>query len=202
VVSGVILAGGLGSRIGGDKAGRLLAGRPLVQWVVDALQQVCDDIVVTVAPDQEPPVIRSRVPAIACVDLLPARGPLSGIYTGLASSPSGVVLTAPCDAPFIEPALLELLLAQRNGWDAVIPQAGGKLQTVIGVYARSCMPALIDALNGDDHSVTAFLSRIQARIVTEAEVRRVDPGLRSLFNVNRIADLCRAESMVAVLAAG
>ena len=201
MVTGVILAGGSGSRIGGDKASRLLGGRPLAQWAADALDRVADEIIVAIAPDQTPPAIRSRVPAYACFDLLPARGPLTGIYTGLDAARGDCIVVVPCDAPFVEPALLSLLLERRRGWDCVVPEADGILHPTIGVYARSCLPTMIEALNGDSLSIRAFLSRARTLVVPEADLRVVDPELRSFFNVNRLADLCRAEAMIATLAA-
>jgi molybdopterin-guanine dinucleotide biosynthesis protein A len=201
VISGVILAGGDGTRIGGDKAMRLLGGRPLVQWAVEGLERVVDDIVISLAPGQRPPPVRARVPAVACVDLLPARGPLTGIYTGLDASRADHVVVVPCDAPFVEPGLLELLMARRGGWDAVVPQVGRLSHATIGVYARSCLPALVDTLNGADLSLRSFLLRVQTCIVAEQDVREADPDLRSFFNVNRLADLCCGESMLAGLAA-
>ena len=203
MICGVVLAGGLGTRIGGEKAGRLLGGKPLTQWTVDALQRVTERIVLTLAPDQPAPLIKARVPAFACEDLLPARGPLTGIYTGLISSGAEAIVAAPCDAPFINPDVLELLLARRHGCDAVIAEVRGRLEPALGVYDRTCVPAIIEALNGDDYSMQGFLSRVRPSIVREEEIRKVDPSLRSFFNVNTAADLSRAESMIgAFIAAG
>jgi molybdopterin-guanine dinucleotide biosynthesis protein A len=202
MISGVILAGGSGTRIGGDKASRLLGGRPLAQWTVDALERVAGEIIIAVAPGQPAPPIRARVPAVACFDLLPARGPLTGIYTGLEASHGDSILVAPCDTPFLEPALLELLVDHARGFDAAVPEANGRIHATIGVYARTCLPALVEALNGENLSLQAFLARVRTRIVRERDVRAADPGLRSFFNVNRLADLCRAESMIATLAVG
>jgi len=201
VITGIVLAGGLGTRIGGDKASRLLAGRPLTQWAVDALERVVDEIIIAVAPGQIPPPINARVPAIACFDLLPGQGPLTGIYTGLDAARSHSAVVVPCDAPFVEPALLNLLIERARGWDAAVPEAHARLHPTISVYTRACLPALIQALNGDDLSLRSFLARLRTRIVPEQDVRAVDPELRSFFNVNRLSDLCRAESMIAALAA-
>jgi molybdopterin-guanine dinucleotide biosynthesis protein A len=201
MISGAVLAGGTGSRIGGAKPSRLLGGRTLAQWALDGVQRAAPMVMFAVAPDETPPDLDARVPVIVCEDLLPGRGPLAGIYTALRCSGADAVVVVPCDAPFVEPALLELLLAQRQGWDAVVPEAGGRLQTAFGVYTGRCLPALIEALNGGDLSVHALLSRLRVRVVPEADVRAVDPELRSFFNVNTEADLCRAESMIAALAA-
>jgi len=196
VIEGVLLAGGMGKRIGGRKPERTLGGRSLLQRSIDALQQVTPRIMVSIAPGQEHPEIDARVPVILCEDLLPSRGPLTGIYTGLQSSAAEAVLVVPCDAPFLEPALLKMLLGRRHGWDAVVPETGGQLHPAVGVYARSCLPALVDALNSENLSIRGLLARVRADIVPEDDLRAVDPALRTFFNVNTAADLRRAAAML------
>jgi len=195
-MTGVILAGGQGVRIGGDKPQVKLGGRPLLQWAVDAMQHAVPRIVIAVAPGQQLPSLKSRVPVGVCEDLLPGRGPLSGIYTALRCADAGHVLAIPCDAPLIAPELLRLLLERRNGFDAVIPEAGGRLQTAIGVYARSSIHAMTEVLNSDDRSVRALLQRLDVNVVAEAEVRTADPELRSFVNVNTPQELDAVEALL------
>ena len=54
-IAGLILAGGKSTRFGTDKAAAPLAGRPMLQWVVDALAGVCEEIVIVAALGQELP---------------------------------------------------------------------------------------------------------------------------------------------------
>jgi molybdopterin-guanine dinucleotide biosynthesis protein A len=193
---GVILAGGQGLRMGGDKPGALLLGKPLLQWVVDAMQEVASPIILAVAPGQDLPPLTSRVPLFVGEDLLPHRGPLSGVYTGLSYANADHVLVAPCDAPLLRHALLRLLAERRNGVDAVVPQAFGEPQPAIGLYARSCLTALIQALNGPDRSLRGFLSRITVDLVPEELVREADPDLASFRNANTREALSEIEAML------
>jgi len=202
MIYGTLLAGGAGKRMGGNKPDRLLGGRPLAQWALDSLQQVAQGVILSVAPDQVPPRLETRVPVLVCEDLLPNRGPLAGIYSALRTSEADTIIAVPCDAPFVEPTLLRLLLDERHGWDAVVPELDAVPQVQIGVYNRSALPALIEALNGPELSVRGLLQRLRVRFIPEHDVRVVDPSLRSFFNVNTVADLGRAESMVATLCPG
>lgn len=196
MIEGVLLAGGMGTRIGGKKPDRLLGGRTLLQRALDALQQVAPHIILSIAPGQEHPVLDARVPVILCEDLLPSRGPLTGIYTGLQSSDAEAVLVVPCDAPFLDPAVLRMLLARRHGFDAVVPETGGRLHPAVGVYARSCLPPLVDALNSDNLSIRGLLANLRVDIVPEEDLRALDRQLRTFFNVNTAADLRRAAAML------
>jgi 2-C-methyl-D-erythritol 4-phosphate cytidylyltransferase len=57
-VVGIVPAAGAGERLGADvpKAFAVLGGRPMVEWSLDVLRQVCDRVVVAVPPDRvEPP---------------------------------------------------------------------------------------------------------------------------------------------------
>jgi len=197
MVTGLVLAGGLGSRIGGDKAGVELGGAPLLQWVVSALEHVVSGFVFSVAPDQSLPRMRFRAPALVCEDLLPARGPLAGIFSGLKASPTNHVLVVPCDAPFVQPEVLKLLVSLRHGFDAVVPVVGGRREPLIAAYAQSCVTPMEIALNSGDWSLQTLLPALHVRYVDEEELRAVDPHLRSFVNVNTPAELEAANSALA-----
>lgn len=193
MVTAVVLAGGRGTRIGGNKPAVELGGVPLLQWAVDAVSAVADRIIFSVAPEQELPDIRCRLPAIICEDLLPGRGPLSGVYSGLQASEAEHALFVPCDAPFVEPALLELLWANRCRKDAVIPVVGQRQQTLVAVYGRTCANRMEAALNSGDLSMHALLRDVAVRYMPEDALRTVDPELRSFSSVNTRAELESAQ---------
>ncbi|MHB8375860.1 MAG: molybdenum cofactor guanylyltransferase [Dehalococcoidia bacterium] len=195
MTTGVVLAGGAGWRIGGDKPSVVVAGRPLLQWVVDALEPVVSRIVLTIAPGQVLPPVETTLPVVVCEDLLPARGPLTGIYTGLSCARAPEVLVVPCDAPLIRPALLQLLLSH-TGFGAVVPEANGRLEAAFGVWSLRSTSAIVGALNGEQLSVRALLRQVDARIVGEDELRAVDPDLRSFCNVNTPGDVACVENLL------
>jgi len=197
MVTGLILAGGQGARIGGNKPSVELRGQPLLQWVVDAVERVADRIVFAIAPDQELPPLRCRVPAVTCEDMLPGRGPLTGILSGLQAAESDHVLAVPCDAPFLQPRLLEALLSMRHRMDAVVPVVDGHAQAVVAVYAKTCLTPIEFALNSGDLSMQALLRGLTVRYVQEDELRAFDPELRSFFNVNTPAQLEAAAASLA-----
>lgn len=96
----IVLAGGEGRRIGGGKPHRLLAGRPLLQHVID---RVGPDVLSGDRHDLAPyglPVYPDGVPGL---------GPLAGVAAAMRAALDfgrGAVLTVPCDTPFLPEDLI------------------------------------------------------------------------------------------------
>ncbi|HLX05854.1 MAG TPA: hypothetical protein VKR28_09980, partial [Candidatus Binatus sp.] len=84
------------------------------------------------------------------------------------------------------------LVALLDDFDAVIPEVGGKLQPLHAVYRKQCANAIESLEAGGEKRLTAGASAINARKVSEEEVRKLDPQLTSFFNVNTPEDYRRA----------
>jgi CTP:molybdopterin cytidylyltransferase MocA len=114
-ITGVILAGGLGRRMGGvDKGMQLLDGRPLAAHVADRLAPQVDRLLINANRSQAAyaalgyPVFADEIPDFA--------GPLAGLHAALAASQTSLVVTAPCDSPFLPADLVGRLRgAARRG---------------------------------------------------------------------------------------
>jgi molybdopterin-guanine dinucleotide biosynthesis protein A len=136
---GVVLAGGSGSRIGGGKPGRLVAGRPLVAYPAGALAAVCERVAIVAKP-------RTGLPLLEGVELWddePAepRHPLTGIVHALERA-QGPVLVCAADMPFVTAEGLTSLMAGAGSAHAAVAVAGGRMQPVLAVYAPSVLDML------------------------------------------------------------
>ena len=187
VVTAIILAGGESSRLGGTKALQVVAGKSLLQRVIDRVTPVSDRILVVgfSARPGLPAGIEYRE------DLYPGKGPLGGIYTGLEASRSVYNLVAACDLPFLNVELLRYMIKLSPGFDAVVPRAG-KTQPLCAVYSRSCREVMKTQVENDLLKISRFLDSVNVRYIEEAECRRIDRRLLSFFNINSPADLARA----------
>lgn len=116
-ISGVILAGGLGRRMGGgDKGLRELGGRPMVAWVIERLAAQVDELLINA--NQNPgqyaafghPVFPDQISGFA--------GPLAGLHAALGAARHPLVATAPCDSPFLPDDLVARLYAGLLAADA------------------------------------------------------------------------------------
>jgi len=191
-VTGIILAGGGSRRLGRDKASEPVNGRPLLQWVADKLEEVAAEIVVVKAAGQRLPSIETRRPLKVTEDILPGRGPLAGIHSGLQSASHELSIAAGCDMPLLCVPLLRYLCELAEGYDVVMPTRGGQPQPLHAVYRRGCVAAIEAELRAGSSRVISFLGAVRVRYVGEEEWARFDGEGLSFFNVNTEEDLRQA----------
>ena len=191
--TGIILAGGKGSRINRNKALITLPdGRALIERSIQVLKGIFTEILI-VANRKE---LYEGFGLPVVEDLIRGKGPLGGILTGLAYSTSYLNFVMGCDMPFPRPALIELLLEKCGDYDVVIPEAGGEVEPLFAVYSKSCMPVIIDHLQKDDLKVRSVLTELRVRKISEEEIESVDPERLSFFNVNTEQDLKKAQAIL------
>lgn len=146
-LTGAVLAGGRGERMGGvDKGWQLLAGRPLVEWVVAALREqgVSNLLIVANRSHERYATLAPTIADDPCGYL----GPLAGVASALAASPTHGVLTVPVDCPRLPPALVDGLVAALADpdCDAAVAHDGVRRQPLFAVYRRELAAAATAAL--------------------------------------------------------
>ena len=179
---GVVLAGGLGRRMGGAKATVELAGRPLICYPLEALAAALDEVAVLAKADTELPSLPG---ATVWVEPQVRHHPLVGISQALALAGGRPVLVCAVDLPFVSPELVtRLALEDPAGAPAVIASRRGAIQPLLGCYQPNALGLLGPAR---DRPLRELVAAIKPRLV-EVE----DPD--ALFNVNAPDDLLRAAS--------
>jgi len=179
------MAGGKSRRMGRDKAWIDLGdGRPIVRRVIDVMSEVADEVFI-VANDERYASLGLRV----VPDRYPDGGALGGIATGIGAASHDRVLVAACDMPFLRPEVFRLLVERSEGYDAVVPRVGGEQETLHALYTKACLPAIERALASGKMRVISFFDDVRLRTLDEAELRTVDPELRSFTNVNTPEEL-------------
>lgn len=142
-ITGLVLAGGQGSRMGGlDKGLVPVAGRRMVDWVVEALAPQVGPILVNANRHADQyralghPVIPDALGGYA--------GPLAGMAAGLAACTTDYLLTVPCDSPFLPPDLGPRLYAALapEAAEVAVPTAAGRLQPVFALLDRRLLGSL------------------------------------------------------------
>jgi molybdopterin-guanine dinucleotide biosynthesis protein A len=183
---GVLLAGGLGRRIGGSKAVVELQGKPLIAYPLEAIRQVLDEVAIIVKPDTELP----SLPGVTVWIEPPGRHhPLLGIIHALGLAGGRPVLVCAADMPFVSPALINRIASvQADRPLAVVASCAGAIQPLLGCY----QPEAIDPLR-----TAADAARPAREAIAELEPRLVeveDP--ETLFNINSPDDLLQAAAML------
>ena len=185
-LTGVILAGGAGTRFGGPKATMQLHGSPLLERTVATLSRITDEVAIVGHPyplEFKPPVHVTMVP-----DRIAQRGPLAALTSVLGAIPPGLVAVVGCDMPFADSELLEHQASLATGFDAVVPIADGRLQPLHAIYHTSISPTLERLVEEGESSMQSLVSEIATRFLEAEEWSRFSPDGRCFFNINTPAD--------------
>jgi molybdopterin-guanine dinucleotide biosynthesis protein A len=186
-VSGLVLAGGRGSRLGGvNKALVRIGRRTNIQCVLDALRPLCSELVVVANDEALAGLGRVRV----VLDAEPHAGALPALAQGLENVEGDLAVVVACDMPFLNSALLAEQIQRAAEVDVVMPLVHGRPEPMHAVYRRaSSLAAISSALAAGERRMISFLDRLRVAWLPETELRRVDPELRSFFNTNTPEDL-------------
>lgn len=188
-VTVAILAGGLSRRMGTSKSFLPLAGKPLIQHVIERISILhLPTILITNTPEQ---YIKFELPMYG--DVYPQCGSLGGLYTGLYHSSNDYILCVACDMPFLNVDLLHYMLGLRSGVDSVVPYIAGNYESLHAIYHRTCLPVMRAQLERGRLRIHDIYSQLQVRQVTEIEVGRFDPDQRSFANLNTPDDVARIQ---------
>ncbi len=196
---GAVLAGGTATRFAGRPKGLLeVGGRRVLDRVVDVLSAALAAPPVLVANASDAPEWR---PDLRCVpDLRPGLGSLGGVFTAIASG-TGPVLVVAWDMPFLDRALLDLLVRESDDWDAYLPESGaqghgsGAVEPLCAVYGPACRAPIEQALARGDLRMISFHDSVRVGTLSLDRVRAVGDPETLFFNVNDPADLERAETL-------
>ena len=184
---GVILAGGLGRRIGGSKAIVQLAGQPLISYPLAAVQTALGDVAVIAKADTELP---SMPGVMVWVEPDAPQHPVVGILQALALAEGRPVVICAVDLPFVTPELIyRLATADLGRSPAVVACSGTDVQPLLGCFG----PRAIDPLHRrgvpDDTPVHEIVASLQPRLLEVG-----DPEL--LFNIDSPEDVLHAAAIL------
>ena len=196
-VTVAILVGGYGSRMGGvDKAGLELDGKPILDRVLEAVAPFAAETLVVANDDRLVGDLRFTV----LHDPEPHAGVLPALLTALDAATSPLLLLLACDMPFVSRTVVGFLLDLAATHDAVMPYVQDFPQAMHAVYrvapCREAVRALLEDESGGRRMIS-FLDDVDALRVPEAEIRKIDPEIRSFFNVNTPYDLEAARHLIA-----
>ena len=199
-ITGLILAGGRARRMGGEDKGLIpLAGRPLIAWVIAALQPQVGHILISANRNQAAyaefgyPVIGDEAGG---ADLSGFQGPLAGIAAAMTVAETPWLLTLPCDAP-LPPADLTPRLAaalSAGGNDLAIAWDGERLQSVHALLARTLLPSLRDYLATGERRLDVWQARHRPAIADFSHCPEAFANLNSPPDAQRLEPVLRSRS--------
>jgi molybdopterin-guanine dinucleotide biosynthesis protein A len=184
---GVVLAGGLGRRIGGSKATVELHGKPLVAYPLEAMRGVLSEVAIIAKPDTELPDMAG---VTLWIEPPGRRHPLVGIVHALGLAAGRAVLVCAADLPFVSPAVIGRLAGENpRGAPAVIATCDGAVQPLLGCYQPGALELLAGPAEESGVTLREAIASIRPRLL---EVD--DPD--TLFNINTPDELLQAAAML------
>jgi len=159
-VTGIVLAGGQGRRMGGvDKGLQLLHGKPMVAAVLARLAPQVDEILINANQNLDAyAAFGHRVVPDAIGGFA---GPLAGLHAGLSSASHPLVLTAPCDSPFLPLDLLSRLERDLGRNDLAVAKTGDQAHPVFSLVRVSVLDHLSEFLSSGGRKIDAWYSTLK-----------------------------------------
>jgi molybdopterin-guanine dinucleotide biosynthesis protein A len=188
-VTGLVLAGGQGRRMGSvDKGLVLLQGQPMVRHVIERFSPQVDEILINANRSTEQyeafgyPVIRDQLDGFA--------GPLAGLHAGLIHAEHPLVATVPCDSPFLPRDLVARLQKNLDAHkaDLAVARTMDQPHPVFALVRRSLLPHLARFLEGGGRKIDAWYASLKAIEVP------FDDEADAFRNINTAEELKEADA--------
>lgn len=181
-VSTVILAGGLGTRIGGGKGLQYLHGRALLDWVLMVVRPQSAEVMISVHAHD---VAYERDDCRLIVDQTQNDwiGPLAGLQSALCNARHDWIASVPCDTPFLPDDLIVRLSIAINPFsEAVVAMVEGQRQPTVALYRKDVLPKLDDYLASGARKVGDWLNTLRVNEV-------VFEDAAGFANINSLSEL-------------
>jgi molybdopterin-guanine dinucleotide biosynthesis protein A len=161
-ITGLVLAGGLGRRMGGvDKGLQDFRGEAMVAHVIRRLLPQVDTLIVNANQNIERygafghPVVPDAIGGFA--------GPLAGLHAGLNACTTPLLVTSPCDSPFLPLDLVARLRValDRDAADLAVAYTGDQAHPVFSLVRRHVLPGLTGFLEGGGRKVDLWYAALK-----------------------------------------
>ncbi len=183
-ITGVILAGGQGRRMGSvDKGLHRLRGRPMVEWVIERFAPQVDELLINA--NQNHDVYAKLGYRVIPDEIQGYAGPLAGLHSALSAAAHPLIATTPCDSPFLPVDLVTRLRAalDANGAQLAAARTGTQPHPVFCVCRRDVLPHLTQFLAGGGRKIDAWYATLRV-----AEVA-FDDEAQAFSNINTPEEL-------------
>jgi molybdopterin-guanine dinucleotide biosynthesis protein A len=195
-VTGVVLAGGRGSRMGGaDKGLQNFRGMPLALHTVMRLGPQVGELMINA--NRNLAAYESFGTPVWPDGISDFAGPLAGFLVGLEQCETPYLVTVPCDTPLFPQDLVERLGEALEREDAEIAMAAAReedgqvrTQPVFSLMKRDLLESLVRFTHGGGRKIDAWTAQHKT-VVVPFDREGDDPA--AFFNANTIAELHKLE---------
>ena len=182
-ITAVILAGGMGRRMGGQDKGQLiLNGRRLIEYVLEAIEPQVKTILINANRHQAE---YARYGYSVIPDVLQGyQGPLAGFASGMRAATTPYIVTLPCDGPFSAPDLVARMATalQNMHADIAVAHDGERLQPVYALLPTKFQSSLEDFLATGERKIDRWYAQHNMAIADFSD------AVKSFRNINTPQD--------------
>ncbi|HWP98114.1 MAG TPA: molybdenum cofactor guanylyltransferase [Syntrophomonadaceae bacterium] len=183
-VSGIVLSGGLSSRMGRDKTLITFNNETLIERVVREISKVADEIIIA-----SNNTCKYGIPGTREVtDTYQGMGPLGGIHAGLMEAKYSLAFVVAADMPMFSADLAKHLLGKAAGYDVVVPEMNGKWEPLCAVYARQCLKCIDKFLRQGKRTVFSIYSELKVLNICDEQLLFLKNGDNVFMNLNTPED--------------
>ena len=184
----IILSGGDNRRMLRNKAFLRIGQKTVIEREIEVLSTLFSRIIVVT----NTPESHEHLKVNLVSDLVPGKGPLGGIYSGLTASGDKYNFVVGCDLPFLNAGLISYMIEATNGYDIVVPKLNGFVEPLHAIYSRHCLIAIKRQLDRNELRIQSFFGEVKVRYIRKSDIKSYDPKGIAFFNVNTEDDLKKA----------
>jgi molybdopterin-guanine dinucleotide biosynthesis protein A len=189
-----IQAGGLSRRMGQDKGIVHLNGIPLIEHVLNRLDDIADETIITSNHPEKYQFLNLPIAA----DKEPGSGALAGLQTALQAANGEYVFVVACDMPLVNRQLVEFIISQADDADLVIPIFNDRFQPFHALYHRNnCLRAIEQSIIDNQKRMISIHANLKVREIQSTEFQDLDPLGDSFININDPQELAQLETKLA-----
>jgi molybdopterin-guanine dinucleotide biosynthesis protein A len=184
-ITGLLLAGGQGRRMGGvDKGLQPLRGKPLAQWALERLAPQVDELLINC--NQNLDAYARFGHRLVPDEIGGFAGPLAGLHAGLKGASNPLVVTVPCDSPFLPADLVSRLKSELGPNDLAVAKTGDQAHPVFSLVRTEVLANLEAFLRSGGRKIDAWYASLRAVEVS------FDDEADAFRNINTLEELGKA----------
>ena len=173
--------------MGVDKGLVHLAGKPMIQYIIDTLESMKLPIQI-ISNNAE--YKNFGYPVFN--DLISDKGPIGGIYTALSVSDSEMNLILSCDTPFVNTDLIESLIEESENQSVTISEFDGWQHPLIGLYSKSGIKTFQSQIEKNELKLSKANDLLNVKIVPMDSIQGITA--HAFENINTIEELKEASN--------
>lgn len=171
--------------MGENKAFIQIDGVPIIHRIYNLFKELFQEIIIVT--NQKELFLNFNTKIYS--DLLPDKGALGGLYTGLFLSNFPYSFCVACDMPFINKSLVQYLIKNIEDYDVIVPLTQDGLQPLHAIYSKNCLNSIKKTIEKGKYKIIDFYSLVRVKIIQEEDFRFLDPLRESFINVNTPEEL-------------